>query len=177
MVGGAVGDALGFAVEFASLNAIKRKYGERGIIGYEVDVNGVAEFSDDTQMSLFTAAGLLTVVVDGKLSELQIHSHVRAGYEDWYATQKRSPYPIERSWLSHLASLWSQRAPGMTRTPALHQISYGDGSPVDNNSKGCGGVMRVAPTGILAAAHLDVLDFEKAGNLAGIAADITHKPL
>ena len=35
--------------------------------------------------------------------------------------------------------------------------------------------MRVAPIGIFAAAHPTVLDLENAGNLAGYAAEITHK--
>lgn len=59
MVGGAVGDALGYAVEFASYDSIVKKYGEKGITRFKLDRHGVAEISDDTQMSLFTAAGIL----------------------------------------------------------------------------------------------------------------------
>lgn len=175
LVGGAIGDALGYAVEFSSLDSIKRKFGERGITEYELNKDGIAEFSDDTQMSLFTAEGLLTSVANGKLSEEQIHSCIRSSYEHWYATQIRIPYPISQSWLSHIATLWSQRAPGMTCMDAMHQISFGDGSPVENNSKGCGGVMRVAPIGIFGGAHPDVFDLEVIGSLAALAAEVTHK--
>ncbi len=59
MVSGAVGDALGYAVEFISYDSIVKKYGERGITQFALDRHGVAEISDDTQMSLFTAAGIL----------------------------------------------------------------------------------------------------------------------
>ena len=59
MVCGAVGDALGYAVEFASYDSIVNKYGEKGITRFDLDRHGVAEISDDTQMSLFTAAGIL----------------------------------------------------------------------------------------------------------------------
>ena len=59
MVGGAVGDALGYAVEFASYDSIVKKYGEKGITRFDLDRHGVAEISDDTQMSLFTASGIL----------------------------------------------------------------------------------------------------------------------
>lgn len=176
LVGGAVGDALGYAVEFSSWDSIKRKFGERGITEFELNKDGIAEFSDDTQMSLFTAEGLLTAVTSDNTSE-KILSYIRSSYEHWYATQTRSPYPISRSWLSNVASLWSQRAPGMTCMDAMHQISFGDGSPVGNDSKGCGGVMRVAPLGIYAAAHPDVMASNVAGNLAGAAAEITHKHL
>ncbi|MCM1142204.1 MAG: ADP-ribosylglycohydrolase family protein [Muribaculum sp.] len=175
LVGGAIGDALGYAVEFSSWYSIKSKFGERGITEYELNKDGIAEFSDDTQMSLFTAEGLLTAITDGMTSEELIHSCIRSSYEHWYATQTRSPYPIGRSWLSNVAALWSQRAPGMTCMDAMHQISFGDGLPVVNDSKGCGGVMRVAPIGIYAAAHADVMTPEVAGDVAGAAAEVTHK--
>lgn len=35
LVGGAVGDALGYAVEFSSLNEIRKIYGQRGITDYK----------------------------------------------------------------------------------------------------------------------------------------------
>lgn len=59
LLGGAIGDALGYPVEFMSYSQIKSKYGEEGITRFELDKNGVAEISDDTQMTLFTANGLL----------------------------------------------------------------------------------------------------------------------
>lgn len=58
LIGGAVGDALGYAVEFLPASAIFKKYGENGITEYELH-REVAEISDDTQMTLFTATGLL----------------------------------------------------------------------------------------------------------------------
>ena len=58
LIGGAAGDALGYAVEFNSYRSIVSKYGTRGITEYEL-TNGVAEISDDTQMTLFTANGML----------------------------------------------------------------------------------------------------------------------
>ena len=174
LVGGAVGDALGYEVEFMSLSAIFRQFGECGITRY-VTHDGIAEFSDDTQMSLFTAEGLLSSYANGKLDETAICSQIRKSYEDWYATQTRIPYALSRSWLTNLATLWSERAPGMTCMSALHQIAYGDGSPVKNNSKGCGGVMRVAPIGIFSAVHPDIIDTLMAGRLAELAAEITHK--
>ena len=58
--GGAVGDALGFPVEFLREEQIFQKYGENGITRYTKDrISGKAMISDDTQMSLFTANGLL----------------------------------------------------------------------------------------------------------------------
>lgn len=175
LVGGAVGDALGYAVEFSSLSQIKAKYGEKGISDYELDSNGIAEFSDDTQMSLFTAEGLLTSIADGKAFEKDILPYITTAYEHWYYTQCRPPLKMSKSWLTHIKALWARRAPGMTCMSALQSISMSNSAPVVNNSKGCGGIMRVAPIGIFSGAHPNTLNLEHAGYLAGYAADITHK--
>lgn len=175
LIGGAIGDALGYVVEFSSLNAIRKKYGENGIVDYVLNPDGIAEFSDDTQMSLFTAEGLLSAVVGGKTFEKDIVPHISTAYEHWYYTQGRAPLKMRKSWLTHINALWSRRAPGNTCMSALQTISLSKGAPVINNSKGCGGVMRVAPVGIFSAAHPRLLDLEHAGYLAGHAADITHK--
>lgn len=58
MFGGAVGDALGYPIEFWGENEIFSKYGAQGIQEYALDKSsGKALISDDTQMSLFTANG------------------------------------------------------------------------------------------------------------------------
>lgn len=175
LVGGAIGDALGYAVEFSSLNEICRTYGERGITDYELNPKGVAEFSDDTQMSLFTAEGLLDAIADGKTFDKEILPYIAKAYEHWYYTQSRPALKMSGSWLTHISMLWSRRAPGNTCMSALQSITMPNAAPVINNSKGCGGVMRIAPIGIFSAAHPLILDFEHAGYLAGYAADITHK--
>ena len=60
LVGGAVGDALGYPVEFLNEAEIFRTYGMDGIVDYELNrISGLAAISDDTQMTLFTANALL----------------------------------------------------------------------------------------------------------------------
>ena len=59
LLGGAVGDALGYPVEFYGEREIFSKYGKTGITRCELR-DGKALISDDTQMPLFTAGGLLT---------------------------------------------------------------------------------------------------------------------
>ena len=56
LFGGACGDALGYPVEFKQYEEILEQYGASGITSYSLDpATGLALFSDDTQMSLFTA--------------------------------------------------------------------------------------------------------------------------
>ncbi len=175
LVGGAVGDALGYEVEFMSLPEIRKRFGNNGIADYVLDRNGIAEFSDDTQMSLFTAEGLLTAIAAGMVSEKDILSYITTAYEHWYYTQCYPPLKMSKSWLTNINALWARRAPGTTCMSALQSISMPNSAPVVNNSKGCGGVMRVAPIGIFSATHPKFLNLEHAGYLAGYAADITHK--
>lgn len=174
LVGGAVGDALGYVVEFSSLGAIRKRFGADGIAEYVLDREGVAEFSDDTQMSLFTAEGLLNAVAEGKSGAVEILPFIANAYEYWYYTQSRRPSKMEGDWLSHIKALWEGRAPGMTCLSALEALAT-PGGRVSNNSKGCGGVMRVAPIGIFSAAHPALLDVAETCRLAGGAAEVTHQ--
>ena len=63
LLGGAVGDALGAAVEFMPRTAILRQFGDAGITDYVTAYGGLGRITDDTQMTLFTAEGLLRSVV------------------------------------------------------------------------------------------------------------------
>lgn len=175
LIGVAVGDALGYEVEFMSLSEIRMRFGANGIADYVLDSDGMAVFSDDTQMTLFTADGLLCGVAAGLTHVKDILPYISKAYEYWYYTQSRPMSGMSGSWLTHIPRLWARRAPGNTCMSALHAITMSNAAMVTNNSKGCGGVMRVAPVGIFAATHPGILDIQHAGYLAGYAAGITHK--
>ena len=68
LIGGAAGDALGYAVEFMWEKDIFARYGKNGITEYSPE-HGLARISDDTQMTLFTAAGLLLGTERGKAAD------------------------------------------------------------------------------------------------------------
>lgn len=152
LIGGAAGDALGYAVEFLREGQIFRQYGGRGITEYEL-TDGVAQISDDTQMTLFTATGLLVATTRGMTRSItgSYAGCINDAYLDWLKTQEqRYPLPEERhcSWLVDVPELFSPRAPGNTCLFALHAGGNGTPEAPINNSKGCGGVMRVAPVGL-----------------------------
>lgn len=152
LIGGAAGDALGYAVEFLDDAAIFSCYGEKGITEYSLS-NGVAEISDDTQMTLFTATGLLLGTTRGMTRGIMgtYPSYINSSYKDWYRTQtERYPLPKEYhySWLTSLPEMFSRRAPGNTCLAAIENPAYGTIEEPINQSKGCGGVMRVAPIGL-----------------------------
>ena len=59
LLGGAVGDALGRPVEFMSIGEIRKQFGPEGILDFADMAGGIGAVTDDTQMTLFTAEGLL----------------------------------------------------------------------------------------------------------------------
>lgn len=173
LVGGAVGDALGYEVEFLSLKSILKKYGDSGITRYTHRKNEEALFSDDTQMSLFTLEGLMNGIVATEAGSVEeILPSIKEAYLNWYKTQTLPPQPLPGSWIGRLKALWARRAPGLTCMEALSTLS--EGREVRNISKGCGGVMRVAPIGIFTGAHPHIYSFKDTAVLAGKAAELTH---
>jgi len=152
LIGGAAGDALGYTVEFMSESFIFAKFGKGGITGYW-PANRTAQISDDTQMTMFTANGLLFGTTRGCMRGIMgpYPSYVAEAYRDWYKTQTR-PYPVQEnfhcSWLLNVPELFARRAPGNTCMQAIHTGCRGSIERPENNSKGCGGVMRVAPIGL-----------------------------
>lgn len=174
LIGGAAGDALGYAVEFLDEREIFRKYGERGITAYEL-VDGVAQISDDTQMTLFTANGLLCGTTRGKVQGIteSYPSCIAQCYMDWLKTQTSAEFGMEEpacSWLGNVPALHHSRAPGNTCIHALMQGDPGSTAEPKNNSKGCGGVMRVAPIGLYFAEK----DIEALDMIGAEAAALTH---
>ncbi len=152
LIGGAAGDALGYCVEFLDASAIFSQYGKNGITEYTL-VNGVAEISDDTQMTLFTATGLLLGTTRGMMRGIMgtYASYINYSYKAWYRTQTEQ-FPLQEkysySWLVNLPEMFSRRAPGNTCLTAIANTRYGTINEPINQSKGCGGVMRVAPIGL-----------------------------
>ena len=131
LLGAAVGDALGEPVEFLKDQEIRRIYGQDGITGYP---GRIGLITDDTQMTIATARGLLVDMAAVQAGNLAIVTrNIYQQYLLWYASQSD---PAER------------RGPGRTCMTALGSGHMGSIADPINDSKGCGGVMRVAPVGL-----------------------------
>lgn len=182
LLGGAAGDALGYPVEFLWIDDIRKRYGPDGIQSYDFDIRtGKALISDDTQMTLFTADGILSGLAQNRLNKtsLPLRKYLESAYIDWLSTQclgaqlPQSGGSRHSSRLLQYPELYSRRAPGNTCLSALaerprHSVMDFIAAPL-NNSKGCGGVMRIAPAAMLHSEDIRTLSMEG----AQIAA-ITH---
>ena len=158
LLGGAVGDALGAPVEFLSLGEIRDRFGPGGVRDYTPAYGGTGAVTDDTQMTLFTAEAVLRAHnrrVTGGRADLVGALH--RAYLRWDYTQRTvwpatAPARSDTSgWLLRQPFLHHPRAPGRTCLSALRADRRGTRADPLNHSKGCGGVMRVAPLGLALA--------------------------
>lgn len=154
LLGGAVGDALGAAVEFMQLDEIRSRFGSQGIVEYAEVYGRRGAITDDTQMTLFCAEGLIrsaSASAQGRSCAPLVSVH--RSYLRWLHTQaQHSAHPDYEDaidgWLVRTPSLHSRRAPGNTCLSALSLAQPGTIPHPINDSKGCGGVMRIAPVGL-----------------------------
>jgi ADP-ribosylglycohydrolase len=174
LLGGAVGDAFGYPIEFEKLRTIQSRFGRAGLCEPILEGSRLL-VSDDTQMTMFTAEGLIRAYERMRdRGIVSTETVVWRAYKRWLQTQGfQSPageLDGEPGWLIGEPSLHEPRAPGNTCISALRARSAHDGAPANNNSKGCGGVMRVAPAGLLPA----FFDTRSAFELATKLATLTH---
>ncbi len=161
LIAGAIGDALGYPIEF-----------EKNIVEKQVTkyVNGKGLISDDTQMTLFTANALLfrATRMLNKGIALPNSNAIYLAYLDWLETQTGRKNEKSISWIKNISELNEKRAPGNTCLNALLSGKMGTMENIINNSKGCGTVMRIAPVGLYVPKPLE------AAQLAAEASAITH---
>ncbi len=181
MLGGAVGDALGFVIEFDDLKTIHKKYGPYGLrtVLKSAKNGNKSLISDDTQLALFTADGLLWADHDG----LEPAEGLYRSYMRWYYTQtERIIRPEQEKWMTRQdheidldydmmgeEALFARRAPGKTCLTALASGQKLNRQEPQNKSCGSSTVMRAAPIGLFYQG-----DPEKAFTVGCQAASLTH---
>lgn len=159
LAGGAAGDALGYTVEFSSLEQIRADYGDAGLAHPlqvpAIRAGGSIPVSDDTQMTLFVLDGLLDWIEwanEGSMADPA--ASVWLSCLRWYRTQtgevpEGAPQPPVR-WLDAHSELNVRRGPGNACLTGLSSPDMGlPHQPQNPDSKGCGTVMRSAPYGMV----------------------------
>lgn len=144
LLGGAIGDALGWL------------YSQQGVADLGSVENGKAKITDDTQLTLFTAEGLLRAETRRReKGTCYPPSLVYYAYLRWLHTQgypqDASMSEIYNGFLIKIQELHVSRSAGKTCLSALLSGKYGKLHESINDSKGCGGVKRVAPVGLFAS--------------------------
>ncbi|WP_309501070.1 type VII secretion system-associated protein [Saccharopolyspora gloriosae] len=199
----AAGDALGAPIETYPVEQIRSRYGERGVTDYERGGDHPGEFTDDTQLILFTLEGLIRGHVaarrgatGGPLAAVQL------GYQRWLHTQGHAwsraagPYaerhPEPDGWLIAERDLFAVRSPNSECITALREFASvgvpGTFQRPINDSDDNTGVVRAAPFALwsqdprevfrLAAAGAALTCSKPSGYLpAGVLAVLVHRLL
>lgn len=154
LLGGALGDALGYAVESSGNAEIRSALGQDGLQG-PAALAAPLPFSADTQMALYTLDGLL---------EALEWANAGVGADEtaclwlaalrWLKTQGVALHPAAPNpplrWIDAQPVLHQRRGPGSTCISGLSGPDMGTKfRPVNPDSKGCGTVARSAPLGLL----------------------------
>lgn len=150
LMGGAIGDALGADIEFASLAEIRLRF-PKGFMDLPRHDGVQGAITDDTQMTLFTAEGLIRAAVRHEERGIcHPPSVIHHALLRWLVTQGETPRAeVDRVGLIHEPRLQVRRAPGNTCLEALRSARR-FGELARNDSKGCGTIMRVAPVAFVA---------------------------
>lgn len=183
LVGGAIGNALGGPVELWDVGRIHRACGGEGVRAYLPEtIDGTRVYgriTHDTQMTLVTVEGMIRASVRTDRGLGFTVAVVHHAYDRWLDTQLLpGPDGEQDGWLINESWLYARRAPGNTSLSAL-EVPRGSprkleyfGDAADNRSKGCGGVVRSAPFGLLPAWNWDSLEWQF--DAAAEAAGYTH---
>lgn len=174
LLGGALGDSLGYEVEFDPIADIRRRFGPDGLRDFAA-VSGSTHISDDTQMTLYTVDGLVEAL---EWANSGVGADVNAclwlAYLRWLATQGEDAGPAapapQARWIDGQAVLHQRRHPGRACISGLVTGEMGTSfRPVNPDSKGCGTVMRSAPFGLVPHVTHDAVY-----KLSADAASLTH---
>ena len=157
-----------------SISAIRARFGPAGLQDFSA-LDAGSPFSDDTQMTLYTADGLLEALEwanDGVAAD--INACLWLAYLRWLGTQGVAAAgvgPVQPPrWIDAQDVLKSRRSPGNACLSGLATGEMGTVQrPVNPEAKGCGTVMRSAPFGLIP--HLEP---ESVYKLSADAASLTH---
>lgn len=150
LFGLALGDALGWPVEFSSLRTIKQVYGKEGI----QEPPYPAQYTDDTQMTLALAEGVMDVGLNAPVDKMM--DAIGARFLTWAGLQSDPAHTF---------------APGNTCLAGMRRYAESGDWRASGiaGSKGCGSAMRVAALGYFYQNAPDRLR-----EIASASSQITH---
>lgn len=186
MLGLAIGDAFGYPIELMDYDSICERFEKRGCLDLAVSKRtGTALFTDDTQLSLFTADGLLWAHSAGADDgQVNYEDYIFLAYQVWLYTQTKTVAGKEYAWLFDTAQnayklrllkakgLFKKRTADTKNIDVLLKIrnmAYGTPERPINDYKDNGAIKRSAPIGLYF-----YNDTKKAFDIGCRAAAITH---
>lgn len=127
LLGLAVGDAMGYAVDDKSWEDICRDYGPNGLLGYDL-VNGFAEVTSYTQIAAMTANGLLMGTTRGQMQGRMAPfvRYISAAVKEWSRLQHTRREPDRAyCWVCRVPELRRRRCMDTRMLDCLSREPYG----------------------------------------------------
>lgn len=126
LLGLAVGDAMGSAVDRKTLEQICTDYGPNGLLGYDL-ANGYAEVSSYTQLAAFSANALLLGLTRRHVQNRNIPliRYVSVALREWSRSQQYSTPERNYCWLSSEPELKRRRCMDTRMLDALSRETLG----------------------------------------------------
>ena len=170
LLGMAVGDAMGMAVNKLSWEEICENYGPNGLLGYDLR-NDSAEVTSYTQVAAYVANGLLLSLTRGK-PELRLR-YMTEAMRQW---AKRQHFPRDPDknpfWISQISELRKRQCQDPRMLDATRFDPMGTVDRPINQANSPGAIM----TGAVVGLFFDAKRMEPAniGSLAAQAVALTH---
>lgn len=156
LLGGAIADALGAAVEGKTPGDIREVFGVSGVEDYAEIFGRRGAVTAHTQLTLFTAEGLLRARVKAEETQTNLSAvpPVYHAYQRWLATQDGIYDPalfngFGGGWLIGRRELYQERFADKVCLEALAGGELGRPDAPLNDHLGCGAAARMAPPGLL----------------------------
>ncbi|MCL2019814.1 MAG: ADP-ribosylglycohydrolase family protein [Oscillospiraceae bacterium] len=164
LLGFAIGDAFGYPIRAMEFSDICRRFEKHGCLELAVSKQTeTALFTDATQMSLFTADGIIWADREARGGEINYTTYVFYAYQFWLFTQTNTIAGKEYAWLFDTER--NHRKCRLLRAKGLYKNRYSDRTNIDallsardnqygrlihrvNSNNDNGGLKRVLPAGL-----------------------------
>ena len=174
LLGLAVGDAMGYAVDSKTWAEIQEDYGPNGLLGYDL-VNGYADVTSYTQLAAFTCNGLLLGLTRGQLQGTMAPfvRYVGLSHREWAASQKMYGRPDKTfCWLFKKKEMCRRHCMDTWMLDTLSRTNLGTLEAPINQFSSPGSITAAAGVGIFYDSRN--MDREEISRLGAEAVALTH---
>jgi len=170
LLGLAVGDAMGFAIDENSWDEIQAAYGPNGLLGYDLQERDYAPFSSHTQLAAFLCNGLLLSVTRGKADRLRF---CRLALQEWSRGQMFCRAQEDSwCWVAKLPCFRRRHCRDGRMEEILRVDAYGTVDAPRNRNNAPGAIAGAATVGMFY--NPDRLTPPQVGTLAAELMALTH---
>ena len=174
LLGLAVGDALGYAIDSKSWEEIAQDYGPDGLRGYDL-VNGYADVTSYTQMAAYAVNGLLLGLTRGQLrgKMAPFVRYIGLGLQEWSMGQHSYRTPERcHCWVAQIPELRRRRCMDTRMLDRLDRDETGTPEEPKNDSGHPGGLVNAVAVGLFF--DPERMNPKEIGRLGADAVALTH---